>query len=309
MEHVQVLIIGAGIAGISTAIWCKRLGLSYAVIEQHDRLGGQISHIHSRIWDLPPRVYKDGEELLKELLHTVQELDIPIRFQEKLNQIDTTGKQVITDKQSYRADYVVLATGVRQVTLPVLDQVSSYVLGPYFSTTAQAGLLHQKDVMVIGGGDRALESVCNLSPHASHIWLLVRNGHFRAREEWVAKACLLPNVTILMHTEVENAIAMDDRCLVTFHTKSASQQISVDWIMPRIGVTSQTNDIINLPQGDMGFIQVDEFQRTVNPWMYSIGDSANGSLYSSLSLAIGQAMKTAKHISLCIKEAKDVHLS
>ncbi|QIC05793.1 NAD(P)/FAD-dependent oxidoreductase [Brevibacillus sp. 7WMA2] len=304
LKHVQVLIVGAGMAGISTAIWCKRLGLSCLVIEQSDSLGGQIHYIHNRIWDLPPKLYANGEELLTDLRESVQVLQIPIRYQECLRSIDYQTKMIHTDQTSYQADYVVVATGVSPVHLPQLAEVSAHVLGPEFSTSSGAHLLDQKDILVIGGGDRALESVCNLSAYAHHIWLAVRNHQFRGRQEWVQKATSLPNVTIWMETEVKAAQSKGNRCSVDLQTHNQEiHRLQVDWILPRVGIAANSSPVAELVDKMGGFLTVDEHLRTAHEWIYAIGDITNGSDYASLSLAIGQAMKTAKHIALHAKEA------
>nr|WP_236871031.1 NAD(P)/FAD-dependent oxidoreductase [Brevibacillus laterosporus] len=304
LKHVQVLIAGAGMAGISTAIWCKRLGLSCLVIEKNDTLGGQIRYIHNRIWDLPPRIYANGQELLTDLHESVQELQIPINYQESLRSIDYQTKIIHTDQTSYQVDYVVVATGVSPIYLPQLAEVPTHVLGPDFSTSLGAHLLDQKDILVIGGGDRALESVCNLSVYARHIWLAVRSHQFRGRQEWVQKASSLSNVSIWMETEVKAAKSEGNRCSVHLQTcQQETHSLQVDWILPRIGIAANSHTVLELVDEMSGFLTVDQHLRTSHAWVYAIGDITNGSHYASLSLAIGQAMKTAKHIALHAKEA------
>ncbi|XOS92548.1 NAD(P)/FAD-dependent oxidoreductase [Brevibacillus laterosporus] len=242
--------------------------------------------------------------MLTDLRESVQVLQIPIHYQESLRSIDYQTKIIHTDQTSYQADYIVVATGVSPVHLPQLADVPTHVLGPEFSTSSEAHLLDQKDILVIGGGDRALESVCNLSAYARHIWLAVRNHQFRGRQEWVQKATSLPNVTIWMETEVKATQSEGYRCSVHLQTnQKETRRLQVDWILPRIGIAANSMPVVELVDKMGGFLTVDEHLRTSHEWVYAIGDITNGSDYASLSLAIGQAMKTAKHIALHAKEA------
>ncbi|WP_139489922.1 NAD(P)/FAD-dependent oxidoreductase [Brevibacillus dissolubilis] len=355
MEHVQVLIAGAGIAGISAAIWCRRLGLQAILIEQEPHIGGQLKTIKNTIWDFPPHLYANGLELLDELNQHQVLGELDIRLSERLISIDPVSHLVQTDKTLYQADYLIAATGVRANTLTVLEG-ASFVLAPWFSTTSQGELLAGRRVLVVGGGDRAVESAYNISPYAEHIWLAVRGDKLRARPEWVERLDTVPNVTVLYETEVTGYIEEDQLRTAVQLLESASEQcagetalsddqaapsndhaalsanapsshsgvssllpdpqatqtgvfleikgqqmplfLPVDRVMPRIGIRGNSDVMEQLKQYGEGFIQSDEYQATSCGWIYAIGDLTNGSVYASLSLASGQAMKAVKHISL-----------
>lgn len=304
MENVQVLIIGAGMGGVSAAIWCKRLGLQAVLIEQGHQLGGQLKQIKSEIWDYPPNTFKNGEELLIELEKNIAATQIDCRLTETLIEIDATNHVVTTTKQAYRADYLILATGLRPNSLDILED-SSIVLAPGFSTTSQGHLLTNKNVLIIGGGDRAVESGYNLSSHAHHIWLAVRRRKLRARPDWVERLLNCKNVSILYQTEIIGTVEDKNSSTGAWLQAVGADQpyfLALDWILPRIGVkgSPMKGSLFVLDQA--GFVRVNKHQLTNHEWIYAIGDIANGAAYASLALASGQAMKAAKHISLRLKE-------
>ncbi|HZG79421.1 MAG TPA: FAD-dependent oxidoreductase, partial [Brevibacillus sp.] len=152
--------------------------------------------------------------------------------------------------------------------------------------------------------DRALESAFNLSPYARHMYLLVRSDHLRARSEWVERVNLLPNLQIMWHTEVASYSMEDDRIQLDLRSekKEAPKSITVDWVLPRIGVRGNSQAFASLPVFDEHYLQTDQTQRSVPEWIYAIGDVANGAAYSSISVAVGQAMKAVKHISLGLQQ-------
>ncbi|QRG65739.1 NAD(P)/FAD-dependent oxidoreductase [Brevibacillus choshinensis] len=298
MEHVQVLIAGGGIGGLSAAIWCHRLGLSCLLVEKADQLGGQLLQIGNEIVDLPPRVYPHGSELLEELKRHPALQTLDPRLEEAVISIDPLSHIVTTTTNRYHADFVILATGVSPNLIPALAGCSR-VLTTAFSTTANAASVAGQDIAVIGGGDRALESAANLSKYANHVDILVRRDHLRARSQWSEKLEKLSNLRILWETEIASYEPREERVLLTLHTKRAGQpsEITVDWILPRIGVHGNSDSFPALRTFGDGYLHTDEYQRTSPSWIYALGDVSNGASYASLSLAVGQAMKAVKHIS------------
>lgn len=309
MEHIQVLIAGGGIAGLSAAIWCQRLGLSCLLIEKTDRLGGQLHHIYNEITDFPPLVYDQGAALVKVLIEHPFIQQQNIRFDETILSIDMDTKQVTTSKSVYRVDYLLIATGVGWNDIPALAGCPS-VLSPWFSTTAQAHTIAGQDIAVIGGGDRALESAANLSLHARQVYLLVRSSKWRARPEWQKKITGLPNIQVLWETQVSHYQDEEARTVLSLTSarEGNPETIVVDWILPRIGVHGNTAGLKGLDTFGDEYLQTDSDQRVNSPWIYAVGDVSNGAAYASLSLAVGQAMKAVKHISLQIQNTKSMSL-
>ena len=308
MEHVQVLIAGGGIGGLSAAIWCQRLGITSLLIEKTDALGGQLAHIHSEIPDFPPRVYPSGAALLEELQAHPAIARLRPRLQETILSIDLESHEITTSRTRYRADYLIVATGSSPNELPALNGCSR-VLSSWFSTTAQAETVKGQDVAVIGCGDRALEGAANLSQHARQVYLLVRSDRLRARPEWINRVESLPNLQILWETEIDTY--REEEGKIVLYLRSARPDppafIRVDWILPRIGVRGNSQGFAPLATFGNHYVQTDPFQLAASDWVYAIGDVSNGAEYASLSLAAGQAMRAVKHISLSLNRSPDSH--
>lgn len=304
MEHVQVLIAGGGISGLSAAIWCQRLGLSFLLVEKTDLLGGQLPQIRNEIWDFPPRVYPDGTALLIEMLAHPVIRQLQPRLGESIVSIDPDTHTVTTTKTVYRVDYLIIATGASPNDIPALAGCSK-VLSPWFSSTAQADTVRNLDIAVIGGGDRAVESAANLTHYARNVYLLVRKDHLRARSQWAKQISFLPNLHVLWETEIDTYEELAGKVSLTLRSPQVGNAslLVVDWILPRIGVRGNSQGLDLLTTYGEGYLQTDGFQRSDQEWIYALGDVTNGAAYSSLVLAVGQAMKTVKHISLHISQS------
>lgn len=290
--------------GLSAAIWCQRLGLSCLLLEKADHLGGQLLQIGNEIMDLPPRAYPQGSDLLEELKRhpAIQALDP--RLEEAVISIDPLSHIITTTQNRYTADFAILATGVSPNIIPALSGCSR-VLTTAFSTTANAASVAGQDIAVIGGGDRALESAANLSKYANHVDILVRSDQLRARSQWRKRLEKLSNTRFVWETEIVSYEPREERIALTLRSRRAGQptEIVVDWILPRIGVHGNSDAFPALQTFGDGYIHTDQYQRTSHGWIYALGDVSNGASYASLSLAVGQAMKAVKHISLQIHHA------
>lgn len=289
-------------AGISAAIWCERLGLTCILLEREREIGGQLSQIRNEIWDFPPHVYTNGTTLLAELLQHRTVEQIRCRAEESVFSIDYESHRIVSNKDVYQAEYLIMATGMRHNQLTAL-QGSERILSPWFSTTAQAELFRDKDVLIIGGGDRAVESAFNISSYARQVLLVVRSEQPRARHSLVEKLKSRPNVHLFPQTEVVGCVEQANRVTVTLQTgDSSTSSTEVDWILPRIGMRGNSEGFPSLYTYGEGYIDTDSYQRSNIDWIYAIGDVTNGTAYASLSLASGQAMKAVKHISQQVKE-------
>lgn len=307
MENVQVLIVGGGMAGISAAIWCARLGISSVLIEREPQPGGQLWQIQNEIWDFPPHTYRNGEALLAELQQHKALGKLDIRYNEQLLSVDYETHRVTTNKAEYFASFLIVATGVRPNAIPQLDGCAR-LLAPWFSTSSQADLFRKKNVLVIGGGDRALESAYNIAPFARSVTLAVRSSRLRGRAEWAERMQHCANVRFLFNTEAVGYRDEAEQTVVRLKTGSQGDEtadLAVDLILPRIGVRGNSDQLPGLASCGEGFLAVDPLQSTNVNWIYAIGDVTNGSAYASLALAAGQAMKAVKHISLKMREREN----
>ncbi|MEH6842195.1 NAD(P)/FAD-dependent oxidoreductase [Priestia megaterium] len=309
MRHVDVLIIGGGPAGISAAIWCKRLGIDCLLLEEQSQLGGQLFNIFNEIIDYPGMRTKNGIEMQCEMVKHFVEMDCLYEVNTKVLFIDERSKTVKVKKQAKEQEicytYLILATGSSQRKLGVPGEQQMIDRGEVYSASADGERLKGKTVAIIGGGDRAFEGAHLLSSKAREVYLIHRSTRFKAREQYVERVISNPCIKVMTDTEV--TAIHGDRHVTSIDLESKNKEyknLLVDAILIRLGVAPNVELIKGkVATAQNGLIVTDDVHQSSNPFIYAIGDACTTPLFSSISSSAGQGTIVAKHISSLLTEA------
>ncbi|WP_018664744.1 NAD(P)/FAD-dependent oxidoreductase [Heyndrickxia acidiproducens] len=306
MEHIDVLIIGGGPAGISATIWCKRLGLDHLLIEEHESLGGQLSMIRNKIIDYPGFIEKDGEELRQHFLNHLQALQCHVKTGMKVLAIDAE-KRTVTVQQGPAAktihfQFLIAAAGSSPKRLGVPGEEEMLARGETYTASRDSHLFRDKTVAVVGGGDRAFEGAMMLADSGAQVYLINRSNHFKARSQYVEQAVVKENITILNETRVLD-IEGDQKVEAVNLVKNTGEvrHLPVSAVFIRIGAKPNTSlfpQSVNIDEE--GYIQTDAAGKTSCDCIYAAGDNCSGSLFSSIAGAAGQGATAAKHIAFLL---------
>ncbi|MCM3018674.1 NAD(P)/FAD-dependent oxidoreductase [Priestia megaterium] len=311
MRHVDVLIIGGGPAGISAAIWCKRLGIDCLLLEEQSQLGGQLFNIFNEIIDYPGMRTKNGIEMQREMVKHFVDMDCLYEVNTKVLFIDERFKTVKVKKQAKEQEifymYLILATGSSQRKLGVPGEQQMIDRGEVYSASADGERLKGKTVAIIGGGDRAFEGAHLLSSKAREVYLIHRSTRFKAREQYVERVISNPGIKVMTDTEV--TAIHGDRHVTSIDLESKnkgykSKNLLVDAVLIRLGVAPNVELIKGkVATAQNGLIVTDEVHQSSNPFIYAIGDACTTPLFSSISSSAGQGTIVAKHISSLLTES------
>ncbi|RXT13628.1 NAD(P)/FAD-dependent oxidoreductase [Ammoniphilus sp. CFH 90114] len=297
-KKYDVIVIGAGAAGVSAAIWCKRLDLTILLIEKQAKVGGQLHRVGNPIIDYPGIMASHGIQLAETLQEHIQALHIPV-LQAEVLQIHEGRREVITEKGSFHCEYLIVATGVKDRLLRIPGEKEMLDRGEQYSTTKEKHRFEGQKVLVVGGGDRAIEGVLNVADIAEHTWLVHRGSHFRAQQRFVEAVHKHPNITIFMQSELTEIVDQHTLKAVRLRVQGREQLVHVDRVLVRIGMEPE-NQLLQgmvLHKSD-GSITVDEFYRTSVPWIFAVGDLVTAPELRSVSWAAGQGMVASKSILL-----------
>lgn len=295
----DVVIVGAGMAGLSAAIWARRLGLSAVVLEREGRPGGQLNLAGSRIFDYPGVDVPNGWAFTERLLRQVQEAGAELRLGQAVERIDGLRRACVTARGPVTGRAVVVATGLRPRRLEVPGEEELLRAGWVRRPSLDLEWFRGRRTVVIGGGDRAVENSLMLAPVARSVTLLHRGDRLRARREFQDALAREPRVDVRLNTRVE-AFAPGGR-EVTVLAASPAGPLSLPADAVCIYIGSVPSSSLLAGQVDMdaeGYIITDRYGRTSLPGVYAVGDVCTPPPYQSLSTAGGQAMVAAKHISL-----------
>lgn len=306
MEHYDVVIVGGGPAGISAAIWCKRLGIQHLLVEENAFLGGQLVHVHNEIIDYPGIITKNGKELQRLLVNHVEIAKCSILLGYQLASLNCDRKEIVLEQEKNKCvihyKYLIIATGSSQRTLSVPGEREMLNRGEVYSATKDKAVFKGKRVAIIGGGDRAFEGAILLAEAGAEVFLLHRSSHYRARKTFQDKVYASATIQQIKNASV-TAIQGEQKVEAITYTKNGlSYELKVDAVLLRIGVQPNTSFIRGqIEMNKEGYVLVDKLGRTNNPSVFAIGDVCNSPNYSSISVSVGQGMAAAKHISECLK--------
>jgi len=303
MQHVDVLIIGGGPAGISAAVWCKRLGVECLLLEEQAQLGGQLFTIYNEIIDYPGIQAENGIEMQRKMVQHFIDMDCLYEVNTKVISIDERPKTVKVKQQETEKEigytYLILATGSSQRKLGVPGEQQMMERGEVYSASADGERLKGKRVALIGGGDRAFEGAYLLASKAKEVYLIHRSRHFKAREQYVEKVLSDPGVKVMTDTEVTAIHGKHHVTSTDLKSKNSEcKNLSVDAVLIRLGVAPNVELIKEkVTTTQSGLIVINEVHQSSNPAIYAIGDACTTPLFSSISSSAGQGAIVAKHLS------------
>ena len=294
----DVLIIGGGVAGLSTALWCDELGLSALLLEEQAEFGGQLLWVHNEIKNYPGREAKNGRELRDFFLEQIERRPFERRFAARAAEIDLEKKEVrLADRTVVSARAVVIATGIRRRKLNVDGEHEFKGRGILESGKKDSEMATGKKVLVIGGGDAAFENALILAEKASEVTLVHRRRDFRARAEFVEQVKAHPKISILTETIVEEMAGRTNLESVRL-TRATGETLvlQTDAVLIRVGVEPNTEIFRGQLKLDrQGYIDIDRNCATSVEGVYAVGDAANP-LAPTVSSAAGMGATAAKAI-------------
>ena len=181
----DVIIIGAGPAGLSTAFWCDELGLDTLVLEQAERVGGQLHRVYNPINNYIGLKARNGEELLERFAADVDTADFDLWTQTSISSVDLKARRIsLASGEELQSIAIVIATGVRPRQLGVAGEKELAHKGMIESATRDRRLVAGQDVCVVGGGDAAVENALLLAEVCPTVTLVHRGKKLRARREF-----------------------------------------------------------------------------------------------------------------------------
>jgi thioredoxin reductase (NADPH) len=301
----DVIIIGAGPAGLSTAFWCDELGLDTLVLEQAQEIGGQLHRVYNPIENYLGLKTRNGKELLDIFSADVDDAEFDLWTQTSIKSVDLKAKRVsLASGEELQSIAIVIATGVRPRELGVPGEKEFVGKGMIESAARDRELLAGKDVCVVGGGDAAVENALLLAEVCPTVTLVHRGKKLRARHEFKEKLQAVHCITVFTESVLTRIIGEDDVVAVEIQRKQGLKpfQVAVRGVLIRIGVEPNTELFKDqLETDDKGYLVVNGRQETNVPMVFGVGDVANPSA-PTISGATGAGATAAKIIASRLNE-------
>jgi len=296
----DVIIIGAGPAGLSTAFWCDELGLDTLLLEQAEEIGGQLHRVYNPITNYLGLKTRNGEELLERFAADVDAAEFDLWTQTSISSVDLRARRILlATGEELQSIAIVIATGVRARELGVPGEKEFAGKGMIKSGTRDRELVAGQDVCVVGGGDAAVENALLLAEVCPTVTLVHRGKKLRARREFIEQLQSTHCITVFTESVVTRIIGDAQVEAVEIKRKHALKpfQLAVRGVLIRIGVEPNTELFREqLETDERGYVVVNSQQETTVPMVFAIGDVSN-SVAPTISSATGAGATAAKVIA------------
>ena len=296
----DVVIIGAGPAGLSTAFWCDEMGLDALVLEQAEQIGGQLHRVYNPIENYLGLKTRNGQEILELFAKEVDDAEFDLWTGTNITSVDLKARRILLQSgENLQSIAIVIATGVRPRQLGVPGEKEFVGKGIIESGARDRELFAGQDVCVVGGGDAAVENALLLAEVCPTVTLVHRGKKLRARRELAER--LQPNnrTTVFTESVLTRIIGDEEVQAVEIQRKEGLKpfQLAVRGVLIRIGVEPNTELFREQIETDeKGFIAVNSQQETSVPMVFAAGDVSNP-IAPTISGATGAGATAAKVIA------------
>lgn len=270
----DMIIVGAGTAGLSAAIYGARAGKNVLVLEANT-YGGQIVR-SPEVENYPGIAHISGYEFAQNLYDQAVNLGAAVEFENVVEiRADGQEKYVVTEDNEYTARAVILATGAVNRPLDVDGEDDFVGAGISYCATCDGAFFKGKDVAVVGGGSTALEDALFLSAYCRKVYLIHRRDAFRGEQKYVDNLKTKDNIEFVLNSQVTALKGNDFLEAVDVKNKVSGETVTlpVSGLFVAIGQMPQNGPfagLINLDDG--GYIAAGEDCRTNVEGIFTAGD-------------------------------------
>lgn len=276
----DVIIIGAGPAGLTAALYASRAGLSCAILESA-MPGGKLTKTYS-IENYPGTKAINGTDLAMSMFDHATQFGAQYLYGDVIDVIvENEIKTVVTTDNSYTAKAVIVASGTKEKMLDLPREQELIGKGISFCAVCDGALFRGKDVVIIGGGNSALEEALFLTEFVNKIYIVIRRDVFRADKIIVDKVYANDKIEVITkhipyeivgEDKVEGIILqnVDDKSLKTINASA---------IFPYIGALPNTSFLSKLDVlTPNGYMMVNSAMETKIKGLFGAGDCIDKTL-------------------------------
>ena len=267
----DIIIIGAGPAGLTAAIYARRANKSVLVLEAKS-YGGQILNAND-VENYPGYISISGYDLATNMYNQAKELGAEIKFETAIH-IDKD-KKVTTNKDTYEAKAIILATGAENRKLNIPNEEDYVGKGISYCATCDGNFFKNKIVAVVGGGNTALEDAVYLSNIAKKVYLIHRRDNFRGEARYLSDIKKKDNVELILNSNVTKLIGKNllEKIVVT-DNENNSKEIEINGLFIAVGQSPKNEIFANLIKiNDYGYIESSDGVHTNIEGIYVAGDN------------------------------------
>jgi thioredoxin reductase (NADPH) len=296
MESWDLIVIGAGAAGLAAGIYGVRSGLKTLVLEE--KMAGGTTVDAPLVENYLGFQRISGTELAQKMATHCKGAGVSIHELEKVMSLELAGekKLIKTNRATYEAKAVIIASGSHYREIGVSGEKEFLGRGVSYCGICDGPLFKGKRVLVIGGGNSAVITALYLADLASEVKIAHRRGAFRAEEALVNELKTKQNVEILWSTEVKEIKGekLVTKTIITDKKTGETRELPIDGVFVQIGEApnSQQAKEAGIEVDEDGYIKIDIRQRTNIAGVFAAGDVTNHPV-KQIGTAVGQGITAA----------------
>lgn len=305
----DIIIIGGGAAGLTAGIYLSRAKVKTLILNE-GTVGGQMVLTHE-IANYPGIESISGYELSRNMKAQAQKFGCTVKSNLKITGMDLTGEEkriTVNNKDVYTSSGVIIATGGKSRTLGVPGEEDFKGKGISYCATCDGDFFQDKEIIVVGGGNSALEEAVSLTKYASKVTIVHQFDHFQAFEQHIDDAVNNPKINIIMESKITEFIGTDRLERVKIENQSTHEitEMNIDGVFIFIGYMPNTGSLEGtIDLNARGEIIVDNNMLTSVEGVWAAGDSI-AKRYRQVTTAVADgtiaALNAADYLNTIKKE-------
>lgn len=267
----DIIVIGGGPAGICAAIYARRANKTVVVIEKAS-FGGQIT-FSPKVENIPGFNSVTGNEFAEKLVEQALYQGVEFECAEALEILDGTVKTVKTDSGEFKAKAIIIATGAKHRLLGLPKEEEFIGEGISFCAVCDAAFFKNKEVIVIGGGNSALQEALQLAELTKKVTVVQNLNVLTGEAALAEKVNNKENIEIIFNSVVEEILGNTSFEGIIINNNGEKQTLKADGMFVAIGLIPQNENFTNVLKLDsFGYADYNESCETETSGIFVAGD-------------------------------------
>ncbi len=316
-NHFDVIVIGAGAAGLTAGIYLSRAKINTLILNE-GAVGGQMVLTHE-IANYPGVENISGYGLARIMKMQAQKFGCTIKSNLKITSMNFNDKEkqvIVNNKDVYTSNAVIISTGGKSRMIGAIGEEKFKGKGISYCATCDGDFFQDKEIIVVGGGNSALEEAVSLTKYASKVTVVHQFDHFQALEHYIDEAKNNEKINFVMESKIIEFIGDEKLEAVKIQNQSTQEisEMKIDGVFIFIGYVPNTEslkDIVELNEWQE--ILVDKEMKTNVSGVYAAGDSVQKK-YRQVTTAVADgtiaalsAVDFINNLKKQIREQEPVH--
>ncbi|WP_010232829.1 thioredoxin-disulfide reductase [Clostridium arbusti] len=274
-KQLDLVIIGAGPAGLTAAIYAVRAKLNTIVLE-NELVGGQIRETYT-VENFPGFDTITGADLADKMQNHALKVGTNINEFGNIQNIKLTNDEKIIETEDviYKTKSVIIATGAKSRRLPIPEEEKLHGKVIHYCELCDGALYQDKDIVVVGGGNSAVEAAIFLTKYAKNITIVHQFDYLQAEKYSQDELFKHNNIKIIWNSEIRNIVGEDkiEKIVIEDISNKEKSDIKADGVFVYIGYEPKTDMFKNfIDINKWGYIETDENMETNIKGIFAAGD-------------------------------------